>query len=71
MSIVHGALVLGFYDPVNSGNTDAFDDFVTEDFIEHEGFPTAVADTDRLLIGGVMYRMQGDFPLDTSNAGCP
>ena len=33
------ALALGFFDEVNAGNLDAFDDLISEDFIEHEEFP--------------------------------
>jgi steroid delta-isomerase-like uncharacterized protein len=33
------ALVLSFYDAINSGDLDEFDDLISDDFIEHEEFP--------------------------------
>ncbi len=33
------ALALSFFDAVNAGNLDAFDDLISEAFIEHEEFP--------------------------------
>lgn len=33
------ALVLSFYDAINSGDLDRFDDVISDDFIEHEEFP--------------------------------
>ncbi len=33
------ALALRFLDEVNAGNLDAFDNLVSEDYIEHEAFP--------------------------------
>jgi len=33
------ALIASFYDAVNEGNLDVFDDVIAEDFIEHEEFP--------------------------------
>ena len=58
MSIETNKAAVGrFMEAVNAGNLDAFDDFVAEDFVEHEalpGLPTRGPEAPKAAIG--MFR---------------